>query len=93
MATQWIVYPGALSGSGGGGGSAVYTDESPVGVVDGVNVTYTLSTAPFDLATLNLFLDGVRQNRPLDYTIAGAVITMAVAPALGQSLWANYRSS
>lgn len=94
MATQWLVYPGALSG-GGGGGSAVYTDEAPVGVIDGANVTFTLSATPFDIATLNLFLDGVRLNRGvgLDYTIAAATITMTIAPALAQTLWANYRSS
>lgn len=94
MATQYVAYPGVLSG-GGGGGSAVYTDEAPVGVINGVNVTFNLSSTPTDVATLNLFLDGIRLNRGvgLDYTLAANVITMAVAPALAQTLWANYRST
>ena len=72
--------------------SAGLIQEAPSGTVNGSNVTFTLANTPGNAATVVLTLDGMvlTQGVSKDYTISGGTITMAVAPALGQSLWAVY---
>ena len=96
-ATMWVCVasgtPGTWVqvGSGGGGGTTILTgyDETPAGAVNGVNVTFTLSATPSPGA-LNLFMNGVHLTDGVDFTRAGAVITMLVAPLTGFALRASY---
>lgn len=93
MADQFISYGGG--GGSGGGSSVTWTNEAVSGVVNGVNTTFTITSAPTDVGTLELFLDGLLQypGALLDYTLTGSTITMTVAPNFGQTLWAIYRSA
>lgn len=93
MANFYGRYAGIFGGSGGSSGT--WIQEAPAGLVNGVNVTYTLSQTPTADACVNLSLDGVtqRQGGGLEYTISGSTITMAIAPLavpIPQTPWAIY---
>ena len=64
--------------------------ETPSGAVDGINTAFFLAFSPVYAATVSLYLDGLLLNQGVDYTISGANITMTTAPALAQTLRANY---
>ena len=66
--------------------------ETPSGTVNGSNTAFTLANTPAVSATVRCFLDGLSltQGGGNDYTISGASITMASAPALGQTLYCSY---
>lgn len=63
--------------------------ETPAGLVDGVNVTYTLANTP-TVGTVQVYKSGLRQKAVTDYTISGGTITFGVAPAIGSVLLADY---
>lgn len=66
-------------------------DEAPSGTVNGSNTAFVLSQTPFDLNdSVQVFLDGLKQNRVTDWTISGTTITFVAAPVLGQSVRVNY---
>jgi hypothetical protein len=65
-----------------------FIEEVPTGTVNGVNVTFTLSSVPLDMVSLTL--NGRPLKPTIDYTRSGSTITMIVAPALGQELYAIY---
>lgn len=73
-------------------GSANFIQEAPSGTVNGSNVTFTLANTPIASATVQLYLDGLilTQGAGKNYTISSGTITMASAPAAGQSFWAIY---
>jgi len=61
-----------------------------IGVVDGTNVTFTLSYAP--VGPVDVFLNGLHMRAGLDYTLAGAVLTFTPAqtPAAGDHIDVSY---
>lgn len=67
-----------------------WISEQPVGLVNGVNTVFTLSQAPTDPNSLELYLDGLFQRPGIDYTLVGATVTFTVAPAPAQDVWAKY---
>lgn len=69
-----------------------HQQEVPSGTINGSNVTFTLAFTPVASASVQLYLDGILliSGAGNDYTISGATITMITAPALGQSIRANY---
>ena len=71
---------------------ATWNQQTPSGLINGSNVTFTLAATPSQALSLNLSLNGLvlRQGAGLDYTISGNTITMSTAPATGQTLWAIY---
>ena len=77
-----------------GGAPVNFVDaETPVGVVDGANKTFTLANTPSPATSLFVFHKTGRliYINGVDYTLAGAVITTTAAPAVGDVLYANYR--
>lgn len=68
-------------------------DETPSGVIDGVNAAFGLANAPNPANSLVLVKNGaiLQQGIGKDYTLSGSTITMAVAPAGGDVLLAWYR--
>ena len=70
--------------------SDFFQNEVPSGTVNGVNVTFTLSSVPYANASLELKLNGRPLFAPTDYSISGSTITMVVPPAFGQELNARY---
>lgn len=57
-------------------------NETPVGVINGVNQVFTLSQIPNPTSSLYLFLNGVLQTNGVDYTLSGLTITYTTAPGL-----------
>jgi hypothetical protein len=66
-------------------------NEIPVGVIDGVNTTFTLAHVPVG-ASLQLFYNGLLSfGGGVDYTLVGSTITTVNPPPTGASLHAWYR--
>ena len=67
--------------------------DSPAGVVDGSNTTFSLSAAPNPISSLALYRNGVMQKVGQDYSAAGNTVQFvaADAPQPGDTLLAYYR--
>lgn len=78
--------------SGVGAGQDWVDKETPSGLVNDVNVTYTLANTPIS-GSVHLYLNGILQDEGSgnDFTISGATITMEAAPQTGSKLRASYR--
>jgi hypothetical protein len=89
------IHVDGTSGICGGGGTAIafVDEESPGGVVDGANATFTIANTPSPVGSLHLFRNGILQKVGFDYILTGATITFfAVAtPQPGDTLLASYR--
>jgi hypothetical protein len=66
-------------------------NETPVGMINSSNVTFTLAHTPSPSASLLLYLNGVLQFFGVNYTLATATITYTVAPTTGMTHVAYYR--
>ncbi len=73
-------------------GASNFVQEVPSGTVNGSNTSFTLANTPGAAASVLCHLDGLvlTQGGGNDYTISGATITMATAPATSQTLWCYY---
>lgn len=73
-------------------GSVIIDNETPVGVVDGINPTFTLTQWVRPINSLHLF-NGVRVKVGVDFTLKGNVITFLPKsiPQPGSTLVADYR--
>ena len=82
------------SGPCGSTSGAQYVEaETPAGVVDGSNATFTLAGAPSQPSSLSLFRNGVLQQVGSDYTLTGSTVQFLAGaiPQLGDTLMAGYR--
>ncbi len=66
-------------------------NETPVGVIDGANLVYTLAQTPNPASSLQIFLSGILALQGTDYTVTGKIVTFVAAPAGGSWLRAFYR--
>lgn len=87
--------PGELkiNSAGGGGGTSYITEtrEIPVGIINGVNTTFTLANIPVG-SSEQVFLNGLLQDtRSIDYSISGAVITFFIPPVSGDRILVTYQ--
>lgn len=74
-------------------GSADFVNnETPSGLVNGSNTSFTLANTPVS-GTLHLLRDGQEIYETNDWTISGATITMVAAPVTGSVLRANYQKT
>lgn len=84
------------SGPCGAGAAVAFVDmETPNGVVNGVNLVFTLSQAPNPPSSLHLYRNGVLQKAGVDYVLSGnsvAFLSVSV-PQTGDTLTASYRVS
>ncbi len=69
--------------------------ETPGGVVDGANSTFTLAAVPSPAASLLLFRNGMAMNPGSDYAASGSSVTFVAAaiPQPGDTLVAWYRAA
>lgn len=75
-------------GSGTGGGGFLF-QETPTGVIDGVNTVFTTSAVPTGIVLV--FRGGALQKGGgTDYTIVGSIITFVLAPDVGEIIRAIY---
>lgn len=67
--------------------------ETPVGVINGVNRTFTLGQTPYPDSSLLLFVDGVLAMRGIHYDLAASTITFteSAVPGVGAQIRASYR--
>lgn len=77
---------------GSGAAAAKFTGEIPVGLVNGANANFTLSTVPADPGSIDFYID---ENvlELTDFTISGKVITITNPdriPQLAQSVYVKY---
>jgi hypothetical protein len=68
-------------------------NETPAGIVDASNATFTLAAAPVPASSLQLFRNGVLQKMGLDYILSVNVVTFTTGaiPHPGDVLQAGYR--
>ena len=90
------VHVDGSSGPCGGAGTtnASFLDgDSPSGMVNGTNTTFTLSQAPSPSTSLSLYRNGIMQKAGQDFTLSGSTVTFAPAntPQVGDTLLASYR--
>jgi hypothetical protein len=80
-------------GTGGGLLPSFVDGDSPAGIVDGANTTFTLSAVPNPSSSLALYRNGVLQKVAQDFTANGNAIQFvaADAPQPGDTLLASYR--
>lgn len=71
--------------------TTIITRETPSGLINGSNTTYTLANTPV-VGSECVFLNGILQDEGAgnDYTISGATITYLTAPFTGDKLRVNY---
>jgi len=75
-------------------GVAFADAETPGGAINSINSTYTLVQAPSPAASLALYLNGLRLEAGIDYTLSGNGITfVTVVPQTGDVLQAYYRTA
>lgn len=86
-----------LDGGGGTGGAPSVTgntvyNETPGGLINGLNRTYTLTRAPSPQGSLLLYRNGLLQKRGDDYVFSGPTRIQFnfLAPAVGDTLLASY---
>lgn len=80
-ATNGSVDGGACLPASGSSSAAGVKDNLLI-YVNGSNKNFTLTSSPLE-NTLHLYMDGLLQSNPTDYTLAGANIVMGTAPAAG----------
>jgi hypothetical protein len=67
--------------------------DSPSGIVDGANTTFSLAAVPDPMSSLAVYRNGILQKSGSDYTITGRTVQFAAAsvPQPGDTLLAAYR--
>ncbi len=79
---------------GSGGGGATFIDgETPAGLINGSNATFTLTNAPNPASSLQLYRNGVLQKSGSDFALVNNTVTFAApsTPQLSDVLVAGYR--
>lgn len=84
--------PQGPQGDPGEDATGISVREVPTGLVNGSNVTYTLSETPTSTEHISVFIDGNFQN-DTEFSVTTNVVTMTTAPALGQSIFVWYSHS
>ncbi len=85
---------GSTGPCGGATGGPGFADaETPAGVVNGSNATFTLAAAPAPAASLQLYRNGVLQKVAVDFSLAANAVTFlsGAIPQVGDVLSASYR--
>jgi uncharacterized RDD family membrane protein YckC len=84
-----VEFASGSSGSGGSGGSTLLTElvlnETPTGVINGVNTAFTLAYTPATTLSVMLWLNGqlLTQGVSNDFTVGSQTLTMSFPPQSG----------
>jgi hypothetical protein len=86
------VFVDGTTGPCGSQSSTFFDAETPGGLVDGNNTTFTLANAPSG-SSLMLFRNGLYMSANFDYTLSGSTITFAsgAQPQPGDTIIGSYR--
>ena len=87
------VHVDGSSGPCGSSAPSFMDGETPGGVVDGSNNTFTLSAPPNPASSLAVYRNGLLQNPGVDYNAAGQTVQFVAGavPQPGDTLLASYR--
>lgn len=87
------VHVDGSTGPCGAAATSFVDGDSPSGIVDGANATFTLSNTPAPATSLAVYRNGMLQKAGFDYTAIGNTIQFvaAAAPQPGDTLLASYR--
>lgn len=87
--------PCGTGGSGGGEGPNFVDHETPSGLINGSNATFTLASAPSPASSLSLWRNGLLLRAGVDFNLTGSSITFltVAVPQAGDMLQASYRIS
>lgn len=68
-------------------------DETPSGVIDGENRTFTLSAAPNPVSSLQVYLNGIMLRLGVGYDVSGTDLTFKFGyqPGTSDIFWVNFR--
>ncbi len=79
--------------TGTAGQSNFIDSQVPSGTINGVNLIFSLVSAPSPVSSLRLYKNGILLLQSADYTVSGSTITFlsASAPTYGDSLLSFYR--
>jgi len=82
-----------VCGTGGGTGASFVDGDSPSGIVDGSNKTFTLSQTPSPITSVAVYRNGILQKVGQDFTVNGSSLAFVAAntPQPGDTLLASYR--
>lgn len=89
---KYLIYGAVSNNSSSGVQAARFKQEVPIGTVNGVNASFTLSSVPVDTDSIDFWVDE-NHLETTDWSISGNVITItnpSFIPALGQSVYAKY---
>jgi hypothetical protein len=64
--------------------------ETPIGVINSVNQSFTLTYSPDPANSLSVILNGQTLFETADYTLIADTLTLTTAPPLGSALKVNY---
>lgn len=64
--------------------------ETPSGVIDGVNTSFTLANTS-EPDTFSVFLNGIKLQVTNDYTLSGVDLDLVSPPGVGDLLTCNYQ--
>ena len=70
--------------------ASAFKKEIPSGSINGSNTSFSLTYTPANSDSLLVFIDGILQNLTSDYSLSSNIITLVVAPAIGQSIYCFY---
>lgn len=68
----------------------IVEQEVPTGAIDGVNTSFTLSSAPNYPKSVFLYANNMILRQTSDYSVTGVNITFVTAPPSGTQLYAIY---
>jgi len=87
------VHVDGSTGACGASATSFVDGDSPAGIVDGANTTFTLSAVPNPASSLAVYRNGILQKAVQDFTATGNVVSFVVAdaPQPGDTLLASYR--
>jgi hypothetical protein len=95
-ASDCLHVDGSSGACGGSASAPSFMDgDSPSGIVDGANTTFTLSATPNPATSLAVYRNGMLQKAGQDFTATGNTVRFVVAnaPQPGDTLLASYRLS
>lgn len=89
---QKINTDGTVTCSADSGAVNFADQETPTGLINSSNTSYSLAHTPSPAASLTCFENGVAQRAGgADFTLAAATMTYVAAPSTGSTLVCNYR--
>lgn len=70
----------------------IIDDETPSGLVNGVNTDFVLANTPNPATSLKVYVNGQRMKKTEDFTLSGKTITFLTAPPTGSIILCDYKT-